>query len=377
MTGSLQEKTTKNGNSYYYIVLNTRPQKTWIATGLEVKGNRRQAHDMLINAIVEYQKLENFEVIPTDVSFHRYLEEWVATTEVRETTRKNYRSYLNQHILPYFKKLNIKLQNVRPSTLRTYYDYCKNTKKLSAKTIRNQQGVLSKALHDAFYDDLIPTNPHTKVKFIRVEAPMIETLTEEEYKIFLDEAKSHHLYLAIMLLCETAIRRSELLGIEWKNVDLESGEIKICATRTSVSKENVEYSTKTHSSNRTMYIDENLIALLKQEKAKQEEHRNMFGADYIKNDLVIKYPDGRPYSDTQVTRQIGNLTEKLFGKRITPHRLRHTVASIMVDNNIPIYNVSKFLGHSGTQITEKTYVHARRDLNRGTLDLFKTRLRQG
>ena len=135
---------------------------------------------MLIKAIVEYEKLENFEVIPTDVSFHRYLEEWVATTEVRETTRKNYRSYLNQHILPYFKKLNIKLQNVRPSTLRTYYDYCKNTKKLSAKTIRNQQGVLSKALHDAFYDDLIPTNPHTKVRFIRVEAPMIETLTEEE-----------------------------------------------------------------------------------------------------------------------------------------------------------------------------------------------------
>ena len=299
------------------------------------------------------------------------------STEVRETTRKNYRTNLNHHILPYFKRLNIKLQDVKPSTLRSYYTYCEKTKKLSAKTIRNQQGVLSKAFRDAFYDDLLVSNPHERVRFLRVEAPEIQTLTEEEYKIFLDETKTHHLHLVIMLLCETAIRRSELLGIEWKNVDLERGEIQICATRTSVSKEKVEYSTKTHSSNRTMYIDENLIELLKQEKSKQEEYRKMFGADYIENDLVIKYPDGRPYSDTQVTRQIGNLTEKLFGKRITPHRLRHTVASIMVDNNIPIYNVSKFLGHSGTQITEKTYVHARRDLNRGTLDLLKTRLHQG
>lgn len=377
MTGSLQTKTTKNGKSYLYIVLNTRPQKTWRSTGLEEKGNRRQAHEMLRQAIEEYERLENLEVITTDVTLHRYLEEWVNTTEVRETTRRNYRSYLNHHILPYFKRMNIKLQQVRPSTLRTYYDYCKNTKKLSAKTIRNQQGVLSKAFHDAFYDDLIPTNPHTKVKFIRVEAPVIETLTEEEYKIFLEEAKTHPLYLAIMLLCETAIRRSELLGLEWKNVDLEHKKINICATRTTVSKETVLYTTKTHSSNRTMYLDDNLIELLNREKAKQEEYQKMFGSDYAKNDLVIRYPDGRPYSDTQLTRQIGKLTEKLFGKRITPHRLRHTVASIMVDKHIPIYNVSKFLGHSGTQITEKTYVHSRRDLNRDTLDLFKTRLREG
>ncbi len=376
MTGSLQTKTLKNGKKYFYIVLNTKPNKKWIATGLEVKGNKWKATDMLTKALEEYHTMENLEVMPTNITVHQYLTEWVETTEVRETTRKNYKSYLNMHILPYFKRLNMKLQDVRPSVLRKYYDYCEKTKKLSPKTVRNQQGVLSKAFHDAFYDDLIVTNPHDRVRFIRVEPTKIETLTEEEYKFFLEQAKSHRLYLAIKLLCETAIRRGELLGIEWKNVDLEHGEIRICATRTSVSKDAIVYNTKPQSSNRTMYISDELVELLKQEKAKQTEYRELFGADNIQNDLVIKYPDGRPYSDTQVTRQIGNLTMKYFGKRITPHRLRHTVASIMVDKNIPIYSVSKYLGHSGTQITEKTYVHAKQDLNRDTLNLFKKSLLQ-
>lgn len=371
MTGSLQEQKMKSGKKFFYIVLNTSPKKTWLSTGLEVKGNRRQANELLKKTILEYEKREQLEVTNNDILACDYFRSWVKTTDVRETTRKNYNSYLNHHIIPYFKKLNIKLKDIKPSTLRAFYEYCKNTKKLSPKTIRNQQGVMSKALRDAYYDDLIMVNPHDKIKLIRVQPTKIQTLTLDEYRRFLDEAKTHRLYIAIMLLCETAIRRSELLGIEWKNVDLKSGEINICATRTSVSKDKVELNTKTESSNRTMYISDSLIELLKQEKKQQKEYERLFGSEYIKNDLVIKYPDGRPYSNTQVTRQIGNLTEKFFGKRITPHKLRHTVASIMVDCNIPIYNVSKFLGHSGTQITERTYVHAKKDFNRSTLDLFQ------
>ncbi len=371
MTGSLQEKTMRSGKTFFYIVLNTLPKKKWIATGLEVKGNRREANELLIKTLVEYGMMEQLEVLDNDILVHQYLRHWIESVDIRETTRRNYKSYLTQHIIPYFERLNVRLKDVKPSMLRLYYEYCKNAKHLSPKTIRNQQGVLSKAFRDAFYDDLIVVNPHEKIRLIRVKPPKIQTLTLEEYKRFITEAKSHRLHLAIMMFCEMAVRRGELLGIEWKNVDLEHGAIRICATRTSVSGDAVVPNTKTYSSTRTMYISEQIVELLQKEQAQQKEYEKMFGSEYIKNDLVIKYPNGRPYSPTQVTRQIGDLTEKHFGKRITPHKLRHTVASIMVDCNIPIYNVSKFLGHSGTQITERTYVHEKQDFNRGTLNLFQ------
>lgn len=164
------------------------------------------------------------------------------------------------------------------------------------------------------------------------------------------------------------------MGIEWKNVNLDTGAINICATRTVSSGDSVEYHTKTRSSNRLMFVSDYAISLLKKEKERQKEYRKQFGEQYIENDLVLKYPDGRPYSETQVTRQIGRMTEKFFGKHITPHKIRHTVASIMIDYNIPIYSVSKFLGHSGIQITEQTYIHAKKDFNRETLNLFQSLL---
>ena len=70
MTGSLQERTMKSGKTYYYIVLNTKPNKTWISTGLEAKGNKRQAQELLAKAIAEYEKMESLEIIPTDITMH-------------------------------------------------------------------------------------------------------------------------------------------------------------------------------------------------------------------------------------------------------------------------------------------------------------------
>lgn len=102
-----------------------------------------------------------------------------------------------------------------------------------------------------------------------------------------------------------------------------------------------------------------------------KEYKKLFGSEYIENDLLIKHPNGKPYCDAVVTDIIGNLTEKYFGKRITPHKLRHTVASIMIDKQIPIYSVSRFLGHSSVQTTERVYIHEKKDLNRDTINMFR------
>lgn len=374
MTGSLQTKTTKNGNQYYYMVINTKPKQTWISTGLTVKGNKRQASEMLKQKISEYDRIENLEIIESNMLFSEYLQQWVEKTEVRDTTRQSYESALRNHIIPYFEHLSIRLKDVRTSTLKAYYTSLEN--KLSSKSIRNQQGILSKALKDAFYDDLIARNPHDKIKLIQVKKAEIRTLTLDEYKRFLSSTKNHPLHLAIVLLCETAIRRGELLGIEYKNINLRTGEIHICATRTKVSKDEVVYLTKTDSSERMMFCSDYAIELIKEEKKKQKEYKQLFGAEYIENDLLIKHPNGKPYCDSVVTNTIGNLTEKYFSKRITPHKLRHTVASIMIDNQIPIYNVSKFLGHSSIQTTERVYIHEKKDFNKDTLTMFRDSLEQ-
>ncbi|MBO5007404.1 MAG: site-specific integrase [Clostridia bacterium] len=370
MTGSLQNKKTKNGNEYYYMVINTKPKPTWIATGLLVKGNKRLANEMLKEKIAEYERLDKLEVHVNNMSFADYLRSWVSRTEVRDTTRQNYESALRNHIIPYFEAKEIKLKDVRTSTLRAYYETLEG--KLASKSIRNQQGILSKALKDAFFDDLIESNPHDKIKLIKVKHAEISTLTMDEYKTFMEATKDHPLHLAIVLLCETAIRRGELLGLEYKNINLRSGEIHICATRTKVSKEKVVYLTKTDSSDRTMFCSDYTVELIKKEKEKHKEYRKLFGNEYIENDLLIKHPNGKPYCDAVVTKIIGNLTEKYFGKRITPHKLRHTVASIMVDNQIPIYSISKYLGHSSVQTTERVYVHAKKDFNRKTMNMLRS-----
>ena len=115
MTGSLQVKKTKTGNEYYYMVINTKPKPTWIATGLGVKGNKRIANEMLKTKIAEYDKLETMEVTESNMLFHQYLLDWLEHTEVRDTTKQSYESALKNHccllILPISPKescLNLK-----------------------------------------------------------------------------------------------------------------------------------------------------------------------------------------------------------------------------------------------------------------------------
>ncbi|MBQ4109485.1 MAG: site-specific integrase [Clostridia bacterium] len=374
MTGRLAIKKTQKGVQYYYIVLNTKPTPKWISTGLKVENNKRKAEEILKEEIKKYDMLEFSEITESKMLFTEYLNHWVKNCDVRETTRKEYKSALNTHIIPFFEETKLLLSDIKTSHLRPYYNFI--SQKLAKKTVRNHQGILSKALKDAYFDELILNNPHDRIKLIKPEKKTIETLTTEEYQQLLKhlEEKDEELHLIILLFCELAIRRGELLGLEWKNINLDTGEIKICATRNKVSKHNVEYQTKNQSSNRSMFVSEKTLILLKKEKAKQEEYKELFGSQYIFNDLVIKYPNGHPYSDTSITNKVGTLTNKLFNKRITPHKLRHTVASVMIDNGVPLYNVSKYLGHSSVQTTEAVYIHEKEDFNKDTLLLFQDKL---
>ena len=122
MTGSLQEK-----NGKYYVVLNTRDSNgkrkpKWISTGLDVKGNKRIAEQILREKIKEYELREN--LIHTDVLFSDYVLYWLNLIEnsVDTITHQGYKSVANAHIVPYFKNKGIKLADIKRNHIQEYID---------------------------------------------------------------------------------------------------------------------------------------------------------------------------------------------------------------------------------------------------------------
>ena len=361
VSGHLSEK-----KGHYYAVITYKDgfgnRKTkWIATGLPVKGNKKRAE-----AILNEQKLkyEEIDTSPEEILFADYMEEWleIVKTSIATVTYSSYSMMVKKTIAPYFRKRKIKLVDLTAKNIQDFY--LSELKRVSANTVIHYHANIHKALKYAVKLDLIPTNPADKIERPRKGSFKGSFYDTEEMKLLLEAVKGTKFEIPVMLAAFYGLRRSEVLGLKWDAVDFDKNTITIKHTVTTCELDGKrilvkEDRTKNKASMRTPplvdFVKEKLLSL----KAEQEENRMLCGRSYIKDFIgyICINEIGDLIKPGYLSVEFPKLLEKKGLRRIRFHDLRHSCASLLIANGVPMKQIQEWLGHSDFSTTANIYTH--------------------
>lgn len=229
--------------------------------------------------------------------------------------------------------------------------------RLSAKSVHNIHRTLSRALSDAVNDGLVPRNAAERCHTMP-ESPEQQTWSADEVRRFLAHVASDRLVALWRVAATTGIRRGELVGLRWRDVDLEVGRITIAQQRAKGAGMVSAGPTKTRRSRRLVSLDATTVAALRAHRTAQVEERLRFGAGWVDSGLVFCRPDGSPIHPDRVTQLFRVHSAAARLPWIKVHGLRHTHATLMLLAGVHPKVVQERLGHSSIAITLDTYSHA-------------------
>lgn len=359
VAGHLSEK---NGN--YYAVLSYtdafgKRRTKWVNTGLPVRGNKKKAEAFLME---ERKKFQTAEPVTGGVLFADYIEQWleVAKPTIAVATYASYCSMVKRVIAPYFRERRITLQGLTPKDIQDFY--LEKLKTVSASSVIHYHANIHRALKHAVKLDLIPTNPADKVDRPKKDRFIGNFYDAEEVNKLFEVSKGTKLEFPILFGAFYGLRRSEALGLKWDAIDFENDSITIRHTVTSVTLDGkvqlvAADTTKTKSSLRTLplvpFVKERLLVL----KKEQENNRRLCGRSYHKQfaGYVCINEMGDLIKPHYVTEQFPKLLDANGLRRIRFHDLRHSCASLMLANGVPMKQIQDWLGHSDFSTTANIY----------------------
>ena len=365
VTGSIYERKGIYYAIVSYYVDGRRKQKS-VSTGLPVKGNKRRALEFLENMKRTYETKESMEnmdgsrLLMTD-----YMDEWLKIVKplVERATYKSYDNMVSARIRPHFEKLKLLLTEVEPKHIKMLYDEILE-QGYTTNTVIHYHAVLHQALAYAVKNDYILSNPADRVKRPKKNKHISSFYTKEEILTLLDIAKDDPIYIPIVLSAYYGFRRSETLGMRWSAIDFENKTITVNHKVTELTENGktivyAEDKLKTKSSYRTLPLIPVVEEKLLKHKAKLERNQKLFGNSYCKEymDYVCVDEMGKLFRPNFVSDHFGWLLKKYGLKKLTFKELRHSCASMLVAEGIPMKSIQEWLGHSNFSTTADIYSH--------------------
>lgn len=370
VAGHLQEK-----NGMFYVVLNYRDEngkrKTpWISTNLPVKGNKKRAENFMMDVRRNFvppnvQRIEEREAMQKgDILFTDFLLKWlrVAKSTVKLTTYASYEMMATRIIIPYFETLNIKLKELTTENIQEFYSA--QLERVSANTVIHYHAVIHRALKYAVKIKTIQSNPAVNVERPRKEKFIGSFYDKKEINTLFDIIQGHPLEVAIKLAAFYGLRREEIIGLKWTAIDFENNTLTIqhTVTECNLDGKHIEVASdtaKTDSSLRTMPLVTNFRAMLLAKKEKQEHYRKLCGRSYCKEylDYIFVNEMGERWKPRYLSDGFKRILEQNGLRRIRFHDLRHTCASLLLANNVPMKKIQEWLGHSDFSTTANIYAH--------------------
>lgn len=298
------------------------------------------------------------QVLPSEYTFAQWLDYWykdIILPQIEETTAYGYRGMIENYLKPQLGE--IRLQKLTVRDIQQYYTWLMDEKELSPNTVIKHHNLLTNTLDAAERQEYITKNPMRAVSPPKKRQREAKFYTPEQLGILLDKAVGTRLELPVFICAYLGLRRGELCGLRWSDVDLEHQTITIENTRTQAGKKEIEKGTKTASSTRTLYLPDTLCDMLKAAKENQQACRAEYKNAYDDNDYVVVMEDGRPFRPNYLSELFGKFLADNDLPKIVLHELRHTFASLSNQAGIPAYNIGKALGHSTPATTQKIYTH--------------------
>lgn len=303
---------------------------------------------------------------PTSTTFGEWVHEtWLplAAQRLKPSAEAHYRNYLRLHILPTLGPLQFR--QITPAVLNQLYTHLltegnrKTGGPLSAKTVTNVHAIIHKALEDAVDLGLVNVNMADRAKPPRPKAKKpkeIKSWTPEELRRFLDLIQGHRLEAAYYLKAFTGMRRAEILGLRWQDLDLDASRLAVRQTVTAVGYKIVKGSPKTHQA-RTIDLDPVTVERLRHHRDRQAQDRRDWRDDYRDEDLVFAREDGSPVHPHSFSQTFERVVARSGLRPIPLHGLRHTHATVGLALGVPAKVISERLGHEDVAFTLKQYAH--------------------
>jgi integrase len=357
----------KKGNRYYAVIYegldpgSGKPRHRWHAAGV----TRKEAHRLLAELVKKSH--DGDYRAPDRVTVSQYLQErWLPAkrAQLRASTFESYRLNVANHVVPSIGA--VPLQRLTPEHLDTFYAELLTSGRqngheggLSVKTVRNIHTMLHKALADAARKGTVLRNVADLADPPRLSSalrPEMKVWDAKQLRQFLEEIEGHRLYPALYLLANTGMRRGEVLGLRWSDVDLDAASVSVSRALVIVAYKPQLSDVKTGHGRRTIDLEPKTVAVLRAWKKRQiEEH--MLTSARPGTDLVFAHPDGSWVNPDYFSQVFDRHLARSALPAIRLHDLRHTHASILLKQGVPLKVVSERLGHSNPAFTLSVYQH--------------------
>ena len=358
-----------------YAVMQVKKDGTtkpvWRALGLPEGANKTKVNKAFREVVAQYEQefweeQERGGRPPADIPVYDYLVSYLKRVEpeLQKNTIVSYRSMTNGKIRRYFQRRpQLTVGNLKPQDIQDFYQSL-FADGVVANTVIHYHALLRRAFQQAFKEERIDANPFDRVGRPKKNKFHGENYTQEELLTLLHLARGDVIYPAILLAGAMGLRRSEALGVRWSRIDWEKRTVlldtKIVEYRENGKKkvEPVE-EMKNKSSRRTLPLPDPVVEMLQVQKEHREVYRKMFQGSYSTQylDYVCVNQLGELLRPSYVTDHFRELLEKYGLRHIRFHDLRHTFASLLINQDVPLINVSNFLGHSDLSTTANIYAH--------------------
>ena len=348
--GSIKER----GNSYrirvdYRDAHGNRRQISKTAS------SKRQAEKLRTQLLAEIDK-DSF-VKPSKLTVKTHLEEWLngsVRSTVSPKTHELYEYLSRKHLIPALGA--IPLSRLRAQHIQALYS--EKLSSLSPRTVQLLHVCLHKALDNAIKTGLLARNPLDAVDVPKVEHHEMKTMTEDDIKLFLDEARKGEYYSLFFALLFTGMRRGETLSLCWSDIDLLGAQLSISRTMQFLHNQVTFKTPKTASSRRQIALSPSTCVMLRLHREAQDNVRQRTGlAPVVDSDLVFCHYDGKPYLPSTITHAWIKLTRRCGLNGIRLHDARHSHASLMLKTGTSPKVIQERLGHSSFSTTMNLYAH--------------------
>jgi len=301
---------------------------------------------------------------PLDMTVSQWFEIWIGEilplADISDVTRRGYIQIARIYVLPHVG--DVGLEDLAPAHVRRMMSTLQR-KGRSANTIRQARAVLRRGLRVAEQEGHVHRNAAMLVDGIKVPRSEGETLDPSDARTLLKAVDEYEIGPLVAVLVLTGLRKGEALGLGWSSIDLDSSPATLTVTRAlKRGDRDTLYldEPKTSGSRRTIHLPPLAVGVLRKHREDQDRRRVAFGSEWglgWPDDLVFTSTVGTPLGPNRCNRLVKAMTRAVLGRELTPHRMRHSAASLLIAADVPLKTISDSLGHSSIRVTSDIYGH--------------------